>query len=47
MRDKAFNVAKNPRNYRYQKGLILMVYNVFDKKAAGGATKNKNMSHNY
>ena len=47
MRDKAFNIAKNPKNYRYQKGLILMVYSVFDIKTAGGAIENKSMSNNY
>ena len=47
MHDKEFNIAKNPKNYRYQKGLILMVYSFFDIKTAGGAIKNKNMSHKY
>ena len=31
-RDKAFNVAKNPKYDGYQCGLALMVYNFFDKK---------------
>ena len=35
LRDKAFNIAKNPKYDRYQRALASMVYNVFDKKAAG------------
>ena len=34
-RDKAFNIAKNPKYYEYQRGLASMVYNFFDKKYAG------------
>ena len=32
LRDKAFNIAKNPKYYGYQRGLASMVYNYFDKK---------------
>ena len=32
MRDKSFNVVKNPKYDGYQRGLASMVYNVFDKK---------------
>ena len=35
LRDKAFNIAKNPKYDRYQKGLASMVYKCFDKKSAG------------
>ena len=38
LRDKAFNIAKNPKSDGYQRGLASMVYNIFDKKTAGGAT---------
>ena len=31
MRDKTFNIAKNPKYDGYQKGLALMVYKFFDK----------------
>ena len=31
-RDKAFNIAKNPRYDEYQRGLASVVYNIFDKK---------------
>ena len=32
LRDKAFNIAKDPKYDRYQRGLASMVYNFFDKK---------------
>ena len=35
LRDKAFNIAKNPKYYGYQRGLASMAYNFFDKKSAG------------
>ena len=35
LRDKAFNIAKNPKYDRYQRGLTSMVYTFFDKKSAG------------
>ena len=35
LRDKAFNIAKNPKYDRYQKGLASVVYKCFDKKSAG------------
>ena len=35
LRDKAFNVAKNPKYDGYQTGLVFMVYKFFDKKSAG------------
>ena len=34
LRDKAFDVAKNPKYDRYQRGLASMVYKFFDKKSA-------------
>ena len=30
--DKAFNIAKNPKYDRYQRGIASMVYKCFDKK---------------
>ena len=45
MRDKAFNIAKNPKYDEYQKGLASMVYKFFDKKYSGSAIKNENMSN--
>ena len=34
LRDKAFNIAKNPKYDGYQRGLASMVYNFFNKKSA-------------
>ena len=45
LHNKAFNIAKNPKHDRYQKGLASMVYKSFDKKTAGGAVKNENISN--
>ena len=35
LRDKAFNIAKNSKYDRYQRGIVSMLYKVFDKKSAG------------
>ena len=35
LRDKAFNIAKNPKYDGYQRGLASMVYKFFDKKSSG------------
>ena len=40
LRDKAFNIAKNPKYDGYQHGLASMVYTFFDKKASGSGIKN-------
>ena len=43
LRDKAFNIAKNPKYDGYQRGLASMVYKFFDKKSAGrGVNTNVN-----
>ena len=34
-RDKAFNIAKNPKYDEYQRGLASVVYIFFDKKSTG------------
>ena len=36
LRDKAFNIAKNPKYDVYQRGLASLVYKFFDKKTSGG-----------
>ena len=42
LRDKAFNIAKNPKYDGYQRGLAYMVYKYFDKKSEGsGIVNNK------
>ena len=33
LRDKAFNIAKNPKYDGYQRGLASMIYKFFDKKS--------------
>ena len=35
--NKTFNIGKNPRYDEYQKGLVSMVYKLFDKKSSGAA----------
>ena len=35
LRDKAFNILKNPKYDGCQRGLAYMVYKIFDKKSTG------------
>ena len=44
LRDKEFNIAKDPKYDQYQRGLASVVYKYFYKKTSSGATKNQNMS---
>ena len=39
LRDKAFNIAKDPKYDGYQRGLASMVYKFFDKKTTGRGIK--------
>ena len=39
LRDKAYEIAKDPKYYRGQRGLASMVYKFFDKKSAGSGVK--------
>ena len=39
LRDKAFNISKDPKYDGYQRGLASMVYKFFDKKTSGGGIK--------
>ena len=39
LRDKAFNIAKDPKYDGYQRGLASMVYQFFDKKTKGSGAK--------
>ena len=41
LRDKAFNIAKDPKYYGYQRGLASMVYKFFDKKSEGSGVNTK------
>ena len=45
LRDKAFNIAKNPKYDGYQRGLASMVYKCFDKKSKGSGV-NIEVKHN-
>ena len=46
LRDKAFNIAKNPKYDGYQRGLASMVYKFFDKKSKGSGIGNNNNNNN-
>ena len=39
LRDKAFNIAKDPKYDAYQRGLVSMVYKFFDKNTADSSIK--------
>ena len=39
LKNKSFNIAKDPRYDGYQRGLASMVYKFFDKKTAGSGIK--------
>ena len=41
LRDKAFNIVKNPKYDGYQRGLASMIYNFFDKKSKDGSVNNE------
>ena len=46
LRDKAFNIAKNPKYDGYQRGLASMVYIFFNKNSAGGGIVKDNGNDN-
>ena len=45
LRDKAFNIAKNPKYDGYQRGLASMVYKFFDRKSKDGGVNIPLMSN--
>ena len=45
LRDKAFNIAKNPKHDGYQRELASMIYKMFDKKSRGSGF-NIEITHN-
>ena len=45
LRDKAFNIAKDPKYDGYQRGLASIVYKCFHKKTSGSGIKNENISN--
>ena len=40
MRDKAFDICKNPKYDGYERGLASIVYKIFFKKTSGRGIKN-------
>ena len=46
LRDKTFNIAKNPKYDGYQRGLASMVYKFFDKKTKGSGVANNRIKQN-
>ena len=46
LRDKAFNIAKNPKYDGYQRGIASMVYKFFNKKYAGSGVVNNEIKQN-
>ena len=45
LRDKAFDIAKNPKYDGYHRGLGSMVYKFFERKISGNGIKNENISN--
>ena len=41
LKDKAFEIANNPKYDGYQRGLTSMAYKFFDKKSKGSSIKNE------
>ena len=47
LRNKAFNIAKNPKYNGYHRGLASMVYIFIDKRSSSGIVKNEIISNKY
>ena len=45
LRDEAFNIARDPKYDRYQRGIALMVYKFFNKSTFGSGIKNEHSKH--
>ena len=45
LRDKGFNIAKNPKYDGYHRRLASVIYKFFDKSASGSGIKNANISN--
>ena len=45
LRDKVFDIAKDPKYFGYQRGIASMVYKFFHKKSFGSGIKNENISN--
>ena len=46
LKNKAFNIAKNPKYEWYQRGLASIVYKFFDKKSIGNGIANNEIKQN-
>ena len=46
LRDKAFNIANNPKYDGYKRGLASLVYKCFDKKSKGSSITNNEIKQN-
>ena len=46
LKNKAFNIGRNPKYNRYQRGLASMVYKCFDKKSTRSGIVNNNNDNN-
>ena len=44
LRNKAFNISKNPKYDGCQRVLAFMIYKVLDKRTSGSGIKNENTS---
>ena len=44
LRNKAFNISKNPKYDGYQRVLAFMIYKVLDKRTSGSGIKNEKTS---
>ena len=44
LRDKTFNIVKNPKYGGYQRGLASVIYKFFYQKTSGSGIKNENIS---
>ena len=47
MRDKAFNIAKNPKYDGYQRGFASVVYKLFDRKTSGRDMSDQQLAEEY
>ena len=45
LRDKVFNINKNPKYDGYQRGLASVVYKFFDKKTSDETVRNETISN--
>ena len=45
LRDKAYNIAKNPKYDEYQQGITSIIHKSFGKNNSGGAAKSKIMAN--